>query len=100
MKHRLKNIFMKYGLPFHKKGMALTLAVIFLTNGMTFPGYAEPRQLPQTASISVLNPKVLEQVSIPVNWGEVSASHAGSGPVVILIQDAHAVPDAQKNIHA
>jgi len=45
---------------------------------------------------------VLKELEVPENFGEVSEKfEAGQNkPAVILIQDAHAIPDAQKNLHA
>lgn len=44
----------------------------------------------------------LNELQVPEKFGEVSEKSEGENnkPAVILIQDAHAIPDAQKNIHA
>jgi hypothetical protein len=52
---------------------------------------AAPKILPAVKS---LNP---ENLKLPVKFGEVVESHAGKGNVII-VQDAHAIPDAQRNI--
>ncbi len=50
---------------------------------------------PQSApSIKKINPELLK---LPTKFGEVVESHAGNGSVIV-IQDAHAIPDAQRNI--
>ncbi len=45
-------------------------------------------------SVKKLNPEILK---LPEKFGEVVESHAGNGNVIV-VQDAHAIPDAQKNI--
>ena len=45
-------------------------------------------------------PLAVESVTIPEAWGRIQESYRGrdSSPAVVLIQDAHAVPEAQRNI--
>ncbi len=56
---------------------------------------------PQAVSKTSL-PFNLNQLQVPEKFGEISEKTEGADnkPAVILIQDAHAIPDAQKNIHA
>lgn len=56
---------------------------------------ARAEVIPQSSpSIKQINPELLK---LPTRFGEVVESHAGNGSVIV-IQDAHAIPDAQRNI--
>ncbi|HCM42705.1 MAG TPA: hypothetical protein DIS66_05280 [Candidatus Omnitrophica bacterium] len=56
---------------------------------------ARAEVIPQSApSIKKLNPEFLK---LPTKFGEVVESYSGKGSVIV-IQDAHAIPDAQRNI--
>ena len=55
-----------------------------------------PAESIDTSAIKPLNPA---ELSIPEDMGKIEVSFAGSsGKTVVLIQDAHEIPDAQKNI--
>ncbi len=56
---------------------------------------ARAEVIPQSApSLKKLNPEFLK---LPTKFGEVVESYSGKGSVIV-IQDAHAIPDAQRNI--
>ncbi len=88
--------------PFHRKRSrvlsALLLPVFCLAQiGAGFAQFAE-------TSLSASAPISLQAaaVSIPPELGEIQAVHTGKPgrPLIIHIQDAHAVPDAQRSIQA
>src|SRR5688572_9985235 len=78
--------------------ISLALLVCFPVSGLTpnaFGGLQEPA--PQIAPKTFPSDPAL--IRIPTSLGSIKEAHTGKNAgLVILIQDAHAVPDAQRNI--
>lgn len=99
-------IFRKGGLSLYtmktgiKRILALFLVVTFVaTNHIGLP-YAMASTDPAPAKISSVDfPSDLSTVSVPKSAGTIQEFFKGNGKdLVILVQDAHAIPDAQRNI--
>ncbi len=87
----------------HRRGsraIALGVAFVFTLTSITWstPTLAAP------SDVSLAPAMPIEKLSIPAEMGSISKTYRGSGDVaphdrmVVLIQDAHAVVDAQENI--
>ena len=75
------------------------LAAFLATNHFSNQGYALSENLPADAVSSPVFPKSLNEIQIPEAFGKIQSRFQGSGDQsVIIVQDAHAIPDAQKNI--
>ncbi len=83
---------------FLHKTIALALSLSFLLTGAKpFPAIAAPAGPSSVAGAKF--PGEIGQVSVPGESGSIEDSYQGSsGQTVVLIQDAHSVPEAQKNI--
>src|SRR5262245_15939745 len=78
-----------------KKVFASGTIFLFLFSNLSLPlsfAASAPDSFP------VIELKDSASISIPANLGKVQEFFQGSGKTVILIQDAHAIPDAQRNI--
>lgn len=79
---------------FHRGVALFTLMAFIVTNNWMIPkAYSETMR---TESVQV-KPIAVDHLTFPEKFGEVVESHSGKGSVII-VQDAHAIPDAQKNI--
>jgi hypothetical protein len=93
-----KNIFLRMV-------SVMTLTAFVMTSFHSDFAHAAVPGLRETESVSheVSNPKLptnLASITVPGEIGKIEDLYAGdSGQTVILIQDAHAIPDAQRNIH-
>lgn len=78
--------------------VALLTAIIFLTSNTA---WGMPTKLVGLKVDVASAPIDLEHFSIPSNLGSVQEVYnvGGDRPTVALIQDAHEIPEAQKNIH-
>ncbi len=77
---------------------ALLTALIYVpVNHFGFAAAITPQ--PVSTESAGLQPLKLSTLKIPTHFGEVVSFEKGTtGQTVIVIQDAHAIPDAQKNI--
>ncbi len=91
LKNRKKYIFLRV--------VAFCLVFIYtLTNHVLPPVQAQTINFPTSFSFGL--PENLSSVQTPEELGKVQEYFKGRGDrSVILIQDAHAIPDAQKNVH-
>ncbi len=84
---------MKYA-KFNRGVALLTLIAFVITNNWMIPkAYSEPVRI-DSAPIKTI---ALDNLKLPAKFGEVVESYSGKNGVII-VQDAHAIPDAQKNI--
>lgn len=85
-------------IKFRQRLFASVISLIFLFNGLQ----PVPVQAAEGSSASAKPfSKDLNAIRIPENLGEVQDIYKGeSGQTVVLIQDAHSVPDAQRSIRA
>ncbi len=89
---------MKQFFPIKLTAWALSLFMLLSSMGDGGILYAaQPTVLSKPSAQFSLN-----ELQVPEKFGEISemSESAVNKPTVILIQDAHAIPDAQKNIHA
>ena len=80
----------------YKKAVALGTILLFLSSNLCLrPSFAAqpPESIPSAGFL-----KDTASIQVPANLGKVQEFFQGSGKTVILIQDAHAIPDAQRNI--
>lgn len=76
---------------------SLFLLITFISSQFTPALLAESNIAASAAFVKL--PQDLHSIKIPAEWGQIEDSFSGnSGKQVIIIQDAHAVADAQKNI--
>lgn len=79
-----------------KRYYALFLAVCFFSTQLT-PGALAEADASSSSPLKL--PQDLQSIKLPSEWGKAEDFFNGkSGKQVIIIQDAHAVTDAQKNI--
>jgi|GEM_PF-1492714 len=78
---------------FWKKGTALAVSLSLAISVPAMPAHAEPRSPVNFSALPEIS-----QITIPEALGKIEAAGAGNGKPVILIQDAHAVPEAQRHI--
>jgi len=84
---------------YFKRAIALSVLIAFaVTNTITSPALAAPKSQAPISSPKPL-PIDLNEIQVPIDIGSVHETFQGTEPeTVILIQDAHAIPDAQRNI--
>ncbi|MDP3920562.1 MAG: hypothetical protein Q8R76_07135 [Candidatus Omnitrophota bacterium] len=82
--------------PYLYRAIAVLVATTFLVSDLTLPAYAqETIGAPSLETI----PADLSSIDVPVDLGTVEDSFQGNtGKVVVLIQDAHSIPDAQRSV--
>jgi len=83
-----------------RKGIALFVcAAFFVTSGYLPQASAEISPTPAVSFRSLTND--LTAIAIPKEIGKIQETYRGSGDeVVVLIQDAHSIPDAQHSIRS
>jgi preprotein translocase subunit SecA len=83
----------------------MTLTVWMVTTVCQRTSYADSPSFSQTGNVAVapsvqMPPLEPASIEVPDQIGKIEDRYRGAnGQTVILIQDAHAVPDAQRNIH-
>ena len=76
---------------------SVLFAYVFTTH-FSAPSFAAPTTVPKTASHSIITKKI-PSLEVPKKWGSLGETYQGSSSkTIILIQDAHAIAEAQKNI--
>ena len=80
-----------------KRLFSIWLLISFIgTNHFSFPSYAAaPAESPAAKAF----PPDLSAIQVPEGIGKIQEFYKGKGEkVVVLVQDAHAIPDAQRSI--
>jgi len=83
-----------------KKGTAVFVCLAFLVTSVFMPqAKAEVSPLPVTSYSSLVND--LTAIALPKEIGKIRETYHGtSDQIVVLIQDAHSIPDAQRSIRS
>ncbi len=77
---------------------AFTVGTFLLTNQSALPLYAATN-VPATPALTTEFPKDITVLSLPKSLGKIEDTFQGStDKTVVIVQDAHAIPDAQKSI--
>jgi hypothetical protein len=89
-----------YRVTLQKRVVAALISFVFLfTNHFVDNVYAYENLSAITSTSFSEFPQQLDQMSLPKNIGKIEEVYQGaSDQIVLLLQDAHAVPEAQRNI--
>ncbi len=81
-----------------QRAISLILVVVFIATNPSAPAYAISAVPPLSENQKGF-PAKLDAIKVPIEIGKVEDVYKGkSDKVIVLVQDAHAIPDAQRNI--
>lgn len=94
---------METSFSFRKRIFCFVLTVVFLVTNHSGVSFASPMALSETpqAENSLPLPLDLTKLEIPKEIGRIEEVFQGKTPSrVILVQDAHGIPDAQRKVQS
>ncbi len=84
--------------PFFIKTTAIItlFTFVFSIHSQSASAHPSPAKTPALSS----SPLILDQIKVPAKWGTVEETFTASSgnPTVVILQDAHSIPDAQQSL--